>query len=421
MRILMITDFYHPFLGGVEQHVRTLSHTLVARGHHVAVATLQQGSLPVKEMDNGVNVYRVTATASRATALFQTPERPWAAPFPDPEVVLGLQRVMATEQPDIVHGHDWLARSYLPLKPFHRAKFVVSYHYYTRTCAKKNLMMKRNPCTGPAWQKCLACAADHYGRAKGTVVVGGNWIGSATEQKMANALISVSHATAQGNQITPASNHHIIPNFVTESPQTTSADLAPYLDQLPKEPFILFVGDLRRDKGIDVLLEAYRGFENAPPLVLIGKRWAESPTTLPPNVSFFEKWNNDAVRAAWQRALFGMVPSRWAEPFGIVVIEAMMAGKPVIGTQVGGIPEIITDGESGLLVPPDDARSLQEAMHRLITDPALCLRLGQQALIAAQRYDVGQVVPRIEAVYYQVRGKGKWGNGDDCYRCYDCY
>jgi glycosyltransferase involved in cell wall biosynthesis len=406
MRILMITDFYHPFLGGVEQHVRTLSHTLVARGHHVAVATLQQGTLPAKEMDHGVTIYRVTATASRATVLFQTPERPWAAPFPDPEVVLGVQRVIATEQPDIVHGHDWLARSYLPLKPLYKAKFVVSYHYYTRSCAKKNLMEKGNPCTGPAWRKCLSCAADHYGRAKGMVVVGGNWVGSATEQKMADAMISVSRATAQGNRMTPAPNHYIIPNFVTEPPPTPSADLASSLDQLPKEPFILFVGDVRRDKGIDVLLEAYTALKNAPPLVLIGKRWGESPTTLPPNVFFFEKWNNHAVRVAWQRALFGVVPSRWAEPFGIVVIEAMMAGKPVIGTEVGGIPEIITDGVSGVLVPPDDVSSLQAAMHRLIADPALRLRLGEQAWIEAQRYHVERVVPEIEAVYERIRGKG---------------
>lgn len=406
MRILMITDFYHPFLGGVEQHVRTLSHALVERGHHVAVATLRQGNLPPEAIDDGVQVYRLTATASRVTALFKSAERPWAAPLPDPEVVLGLQQVMAKEQPDIVHGHDWLARSYLPLKPFHRAKFVVSYHYYTRTCAKKNLMVKGDLCTGPAWRKCLVCAADHYGGAKGSVVVGGNWVGSAAETKMADAMISVSHATAQGNGIAPAPNHYIIPNFLTTSTQTTSADLDPYSEQLPKEPFILFVGDLRRDKGIDLLLEVYQGFENAPPLVLIGKRWAESPDKLPPNVHFFEKWNNDAVRGAWHHALFGVVPSRWAEPFGIVVIEAMMAGTPVIGTRIGGILDIIRDGESGLLVPPNDATALHKAMRQLISDPALCLRLGAQAKIEAQRYAVGRVVPEIEAVYEGIRGKG---------------
>jgi hypothetical protein len=73
MHILMITDFYHPFLGGVEQHVRTLSHALVAQGHQVAVATLQQGMLESESMDDGVKVYRVKATTSRMSRLFQSP------------------------------------------------------------------------------------------------------------------------------------------------------------------------------------------------------------------------------------------------------------------------------------------------------------------------------------------------------------
>jgi glycosyltransferase involved in cell wall biosynthesis len=307
---------------------------------------------------------------------------------------------MGKEQPDIVHGHDWLARSYLPLKPLHRAKLVLSYHYYTRSCAKKNLMYQGEPCDGPAWRKCLACASRHYGTVKGAVVVGGNYVGSTGERTMADALISVSHATALGNGMVGARHHHQIPNFVTEPSMEPMASLDFYLEQLPKDPFILFVGDLRRDKGIDLLLAAYLGLENAPPLVLIGKRWSESPTTFPPQVHFLEKWENHAVRAAWQRALFGVVPSRWAEPFGIVVIEAMMAGKAVIGARVGGIPEIISDGVSGFLVPPNDSAALQSAMQRLIDEPAVRTRMEEQAFAEAQRYHVAQVVPRIENVYH---------------------
>jgi glycosyltransferase involved in cell wall biosynthesis len=70
-----------------------------------------------------------------------------------------------------------------------------------------------------------------------------------------------------------------------------------------------------------------------------------------------------------------VVPSR-AEPFGIVVLEGMVAGKAVVASAVGGIPEIVDDGRNGLLVPPDDPAALASALHRVLTDPALAAALG---------------------------------------------
>jgi len=71
-----------------------------------------------------------------------------------------------------------------------------------------------------------------------------------------------------------------------------------------------------------------------------------------------------------------VVPSVWQEAFPLGVLEAMAAGKPVIGSSVGGIPEMIDDGVTGLLVPPADEHALADALGRLLTDPALCARLG---------------------------------------------
>ena len=107
----MVTDFYPPFLGGVEVMVSTLSHELVRRGHDVAVATLAAPGLPSEEVDQGVRVYRVPATSQRARFLFANGARPWAPPVPDPEATAALRRIARIEEPDVVHGHDWLARS----------------------------------------------------------------------------------------------------------------------------------------------------------------------------------------------------------------------------------------------------------------------------------------------------------------------
>jgi len=412
MNVLMVTDFYWPFLGGVEQHVRSLSHSLSERGHQVAVATLWSKGLAEEEMDSQVRVYRLHGSAQRATWLHSEPKRPWAPPIADPEITLGLRRVLVRENPQIVHGHDWLARSYLPLKAVNRAKFVISLHYYTYSCAKKNLMIGEKvgehfvelPCNGPGLYKCLACGGRHYGKAKGATVVLANWAMGAVERATVDMFVSVSRATAEGNGLARTKlPQQVIPNFLP--PSQFSAQVAsqpglePYLSQLPEGDFMLFVGDLRPMKGIDVLLAAYAALDNAPPLVLIGKVWPDSPTEFPPNCIALHNWPNAAVLEAWRRSIIALVPSIWSEPFGIVVIEAMAGGNPVIASNIGGIPEIVTDEETGLLVPPADPVALLEAMKRLLGDVELRQRMGCAARHRAADYTAGAVVPRIEAMY----------------------
>jgi glycosyltransferase involved in cell wall biosynthesis len=262
----MVTDFYWPFLGGVEQHVRTLSHALVGRGHEVTVATLWHDGLAAEEADQGVRVVRLRGSAQRANWLFSQPARPWAPPIPDPEITLGLRRIIARQRPQIVHGHDWLARSFLPLKAWSGAKWVQSLHYYTLSCAKKNLMLDESPCGGPGWRKCLGCGARHYGPIKGTATTVGNWVMGAAERAATDLFISVSQATAHGNQLDGAwAKQVVIPNFLPETAPSSTEELAPYLAQLPDGEFLLFVGDLRPMKGLTVLLEAYAALQDSPP------------------------------------------------------------------------------------------------------------------------------------------------------------
>jgi glycosyltransferase involved in cell wall biosynthesis len=199
----------------------------------------------------------------------------------------------------------------------------------------------------------------------------------------------------------------VIPNFLPPSSRPNPAEVEPYLAQLPAEPFFLFVGDIRGDKGIDVLLPAYTQLSeahshHAPPLVLIGKVWPDTPAELPPNTTLLKNWPNAAVLAAWERCLAAVVPSVWPEPFGIVVIEAMSRGRPVIGSRIGGIPEIVEDGRSGLLVTPGEVAALSQAMARLAADPGLADCMGEAARQRARLFTAGAVVPRIERVYTEV-------------------
>jgi glycosyltransferase involved in cell wall biosynthesis len=407
----MISDFYPPYLGGVEMLVHSLSHELAARGHEVVVATLATGELPAFELDGPVRVHRIRCSAQRMERLFATPARPWAPPVPDPEAVGALRRIAARERPEVVHGHDWLARSYLPLKRSRRASegggkraLVMSLHYFTLTCPKKSLMYRGAPCSGPALRKCVECAGEHYGRAKGTVVVLGQRAFSKAEAARVDLFLPVSAATAEGNGL-PGSGlpYQVMRNFVPAAPD--AGQQAHLLDQLPGEPFLLFVGDIRENKGVNVLLAAYRGLADAPPLVLLGKVWPETPAELPHGVTLLRDWPNAAARAAMRRCLALVVPSVWPEPAPIVVTEALAAGRPVVGSEIGGIPEIVRHEREGLLVRPQDSDGLKRALARICDEPGLRARLAAGATTRAQRFSPESVVPLVEQAYERALAK----------------
>jgi glycosyltransferase involved in cell wall biosynthesis len=96
------------------------------------------------------------------------------------------------------------------------------------------------------------------------------------------------------------------------------------------------------------------------------------------------------------------VPSA-PEPFGRVVAEAMAVGKPVIAARAGGLPEIVEDEVTGLLVPPGDVAATAAALTRLLRDPALRARLGAAGRRQAeQRFDPGMHAERVMAAYREV-------------------
>lgn len=404
MRILMLAQFYTPIIGGEERHVQDLSVELAARGHDVAVATLWHAGTAEFEVDRGVRVYRMRGTLQRGTALFKEAGRRHAPPFPDPELMLALRSIVAHERPQIVHAHNWLVHSFLPLKPWSGAKLVMSLHDYSLVCAKKSLVYREEiVCSGPGFAKCLSCASNHYGVAKGVPTVLTNWAMGAVEAAAVDMFITVSQATAVGNGLTGSRlPFEVIPNFLPQDEHDVEETWSDYLAQLPNEPFLLFVGDLRRFKGIDVLLQAYTEIHNAPPLVLIGRTCSDTPAVLPPNVIALHDWPHGAVMAAWQRSLVGLLPSIGAETFGIAALEAMACGRPVVVSRIGGIPDVVVDGESGFLLPPGDVSALRQAIERLLVDSALRERMGQSARRRAAEFRTSAVVPRIEHMYHRL-------------------
>lgn len=402
MRILILSQFYPPLFGGIERHVHSLSRDMCKRGHDVAVVTLQHKGLPEFEVADGVRIYRVRGMMQRFGSLFTT-ERQHSPPFPDPEITLALRKVIRRERPQIVHGHDWMIRSFLPLKRWSKAKLVRTLHDCELTCAQMRYMFKdAQLCEGPSLSRCMECTTHHYGRVKGSVTLFSNWGLTYFENRLVDAFIPVSRAIAAVNKLDEAKpSIHVLPNFVLDHVTDEANQVSPN-EQLPTSEFILQVGDLVPDKGINILLEAYRQLESPPPLVLIGRRHAQSPQDLPKGVVLIESLAHPYIMEAWKRCSFGTVASTCLDASPTVTLEAMASGRPVIGSRIGGIVDQIVDGESGFLVPPGDVDALREAMMKLIADPALRERMGAAAKERVQKFQATTVVSRIETLYQNI-------------------
>jgi glycosyltransferase involved in cell wall biosynthesis len=405
MRILMLSQFYPPFIGGEERHVHTLSTRLAARGHGVSVATIGGPDMPAYADEQGVQVHRLSGTMQRAGWLFSDSARRHVPPFPDPELGLALRRIIAREQPDVVHAHNWMLHSFLPLKPWSRAKLVLTVHDHSIICPKKKLIRGDAHCVNPTLSDCVGCARGHYG-LKGLPVLALHRAMGLAAQAAVDMYLPVSRAVAEDNQLLGGSLPvEVIPNFVPDDVAALPETPHPLLAQLPAGEFMLFVGAFGRYKGLDTLLAAYAGMAGAPPLVIIGYQTPEYPirtTTFPPNVIVLRDWPHAAVMQAWGRAMLGLVPSTWSDPCPTVAMEAMALGKPLITTRMGGLSDLVDDGESGLLVPPDDPAALRAAMQRLAGAPALRARMGAAGRRKVTVFQAASVVNRIEQVYHRL-------------------
>jgi glycosyltransferase involved in cell wall biosynthesis len=410
MKILLLTQFFPPDYGGEELHVLNLANALATRGHAIAVATQRTEGAPDEEvLASGVQVYRFSTAAMRLPGVYSS-GRTHHPPVPDPLGVRELRRIVRQVQPDVVHAHNWSVNSALPLRGgSSRSRefgLVLTLHDFSHVCATKRFMRQGVPCDGPSISRCLPCATGHYRGPVGPFTVLGTYAMRGWKHHRVDHIISVSSIVAKLNKVHGLANSSIIPNFVADAALACGQD-SDHLGEverpnlpLPTVPFLLFVGDLCEEKGVLTLLQAYDSMpQGRPPLVLIGKRRPDTPGALPLGVDMYFDWPHEHVMEAFRRCLFAVLPSVWPDPCPTTVLEAMASGRPVVTTHMGGIIDMVTDGESGLVVAPGDAVSLAAAIRSLLDDGDLRSRLAVGARDRARSFTVSAVVDRLEDVY----------------------
>jgi glycosyltransferase involved in cell wall biosynthesis len=164
----------------------------------------------------------------------------------------------------------------------------------------------------------------------------------------------------------------------------------------PERPRVLFIGVLERYKGVDVLLKAWRTVVRAMPdaeLMIVGKgtrarelRRLAASIGLEGCVRFIEPVPQEELCSLLDQASCLVLPSR-SEGLGRVILESMARARPVVGSSVGGIPELIKEGCTGRLVTPDDPSALADALLSVLGDPSSAEKMGHAARQSFERLD----------------------------------
>jgi glycosyltransferase involved in cell wall biosynthesis len=192
-----------------------------------------------------------------------------------------------------------------------------------------------------------------------------------------------------------------LPNFV---------DVGSYRSS-PAKGYFLYVGRLLYEKGIDVLIRATARLGRGS-LHILGEGPAQAGLERlaaevgASNVRFLGYRSGDELKRILSEAQFVVLPSRWYENLPFSIMEAFASGKPVVASDLGGIPEMVDDGVNGYLFPPGDVEALGERLARLLDDPLTAEEMGRRGREkAVQLYTAEHHYGCIMEIYREVTGK----------------
>jgi glycogen(starch) synthase len=386
MRILILSWEYPPHVvGGLGRHVAALSRSLVAQGHEVHVVTRghPDDETPDEWLD-GVHVVRVT----EAPPVIPFHDLvPWVLSFNN-RVQAAAGRLLREQRFDVVHAHDWLvAYAAAGLRETWEVPIVATVH------------------------------ATEYGRHQGWLPGPMNKLIHQVEWWLTfESRRVITCSTYMRQQVEdifalPHAKVDVIPNGVALEDFAVDPDeAAAFRRELtgPRTRLVLFAGRLEYEKGVQTLLDALQRVrrEIGPTRLLVAGTGTYSEALrrrvrelgLQRHVRFTGYLEDHALRLHYAAADVAVAPSIY-EPFGLVAVEAMACGTPVVVGDTGGLREIVEDG-SGLAFTPQDEDALADRLVEVLRDDALATELVARGLERVRRrYDWGAVARRTVEVY----------------------
>jgi glycogen synthase len=376
MRVLMLTWEFPPrSVGGVAAHVDGLSQAMAAAGHDVALLTLAHPGAPADSIVGKVRVLRARI------------DLPW---LPEDDLVarvasanhhlVQLTTRLAPWRPEIVHAHDWqVAWAGDTLAALHDARFIATFHGTER--------------------------GQHGGRVPpgqpSTIHAVESWLAHTASEVLANSRFMVREIVS-GFEL-PAERTHLIPNGIDPSWWSTG--------ELPgsRQPLVVSWGRVQYEKGFQVLARALGRLRARVPGLrcVIGGRGSYLPELqsqidlegVSDMVELPGFLADDRLRDLAHRAGCVVIPSLY-EPFGIVALEALAAGAPLVVARTGGLAELVDGTGAGLLFEPGNAAELAACIELILNDHELAAEMRKHgAELLADRYSWQAIAGATASVY----------------------
>ena len=282
-----------------------------------------------------MTVHALANVGVKVPALYPTADRPLALPMPDPYVSRGLSRLVASVRPDVVHAHNWIINSYLPLSAARRLPLVYSLHDYSHVCPTKRLMFEDAPCSGPGLRKCFTCTTDWYGAGRGPAIQSMVRSGRPIRNRVVDVFTPVSTFVGQANQLSEQGvRWQVVPNFVPDSLLSGRPSRA--TRRCRTATTCSSPATCRTRRGSTRCSRRTRGWTPAPAPSCSwsdARRW--TCPSLPPGARAEEKWDHDRVVSGFAHARAAVLPSKWPDPCPTTVLEAMALGAPLVTTAHG--------------------------------------------------------------------------------------
>ncbi|MDS1028966.1 glycosyltransferase family 4 protein [Bacillota bacterium LX-D] len=378
MRVLMLTWEYPPHsVGGLAKHVEEISEALVKQGVDVHVLTFGSNTDAKKENRNGVIVHRVEAYDHMVPNFFS-----WVHQLNFCFIEEAIKLFKQYKSFHIIHAHDWLsAYAGRVLKHAYTLPLIATIH------------------------------ATEAGRNQGLHTDDQRYINSIEWWLTYEAWKVIVCSSYMRNEVQslfqlPADKIKVIPNGVDQRKFTRNTD------NHPKEKIIFFVGRLVREKGVQILLEAAPAIlANEPsaqfwiagngPMEQELKQQARA-LGIEHRVNFLGYINAEMRDRIFRRVSLAVFPSLY-EPFGIVTLEAMAAGVPVVVSDTGGMGQIVTHGVNGLKAYPGNSQSLAINVIQALKNHVLQQELKKNGLLLIDKvYNWDKIAFQTRKVYSEV-------------------